>query len=109
ELKRELYRRTGQSQGRPESEAASARDAAAAELGLNVVDGKVPLPDLRIQYETAEGAIGRVALEAVTHHYHRHHLSEKRAAGFRLWGADTGGRKSAVADDHDLMGEIFDL
>jgi hypothetical protein len=109
ELKREIYRRTAAAQGRSEEEAAQVRDAAAAEFGLRVVDGKVPLPDLRIEYETGEGSMARVDLEAVTEHYHRRHLAEKRAAGFRLWGADEASRKSAVLDDHDLMGDIFEL
>jgi hypothetical protein len=109
ELKRELYGRTAGGQGRPKQEADQIRDAAAAEVGLRVVDGKVPLPDLRIEYEAADGTMARVDLEAVTGHYHRQHLAEKRAAGFRLWGADESGRKSAVRDDHDLMGDIFDL
>src|SRR5262249_11680873 len=73
ELKRELYRRTAGEQGRSREEAAQIRDAAAAELGLKVVDGKVPLPDLRIEYEAADGTMARVDLDAVTGHYHRQH------------------------------------
>ena len=37
--------------------------------GLQLVRGKIPLPDLRIEYETREGETARVDLELATEHY----------------------------------------
>jgi len=46
-----------------------------------VVDGKVSLPDLRIEYTNEEMEVARVDLELATDHYHAGHLAEKARAG----------------------------
>ena len=58
----------------------------AARNGLPVLKGKIQLPDLRIEYETADGNPARVDLELATHHYHGSHLAAKAAAGFDFTG-----------------------
>jgi len=45
------------------------RNEIAARHGLEVVRGKVPVPDLRIEYETRDGEAARVDLELLTEHY----------------------------------------
>ncbi len=79
--------------------------------GLKVVDGKIRLPDLRIEYETANGEAARVDLELATEHYRGEHMSAKSLAGFKIY-ADSrsfppGGSygRSAISDDHAI--EIF--
>jgi hypothetical protein len=59
----------------------------AAELNLQVVDGRVMLPDLRVEYEDERGAVGRVDLEVATGNYRGAHLAAKMSAGFRVYGA----------------------
>ena len=53
--------------------------------GLQFVKGKIPLPDLRIEYETREGEMARVDLELATEHYRGRHLAEKVKAGFSIY------------------------
>src|SRR6516164_6600268 len=83
ELKEELYRKLGRAQAREKNEAFHLKHAFAQELHLPVVDGKVSLPDLRIEYTNQEMEIVRVDLELATDHYHAGHLAEKVRAGFQ--------------------------
>jgi hypothetical protein len=53
--------------------------------GLQVVGGRIPLPDLRLEYETAEGDLTKVDLELATHHYHGAYALEKARVGFKLY------------------------
>ena len=79
--------------------------------GLSVIRGKIRLPDLRIEYETASGESARVDLELATEHYRGDHMAAKEGAGFKIYadsrsfppGCSYG--KSAVFDDHTT--EIF--
>jgi hypothetical protein len=45
--------------------------------GLQVVRGKIPVPDIRIEYETRDGERTRVDLELATSHYRGRNLAEK--------------------------------
>jgi hypothetical protein len=54
---------------------------------LPIVDGHLELPDLRIEYETPEGAIEYRDVELVTEHYSRGQLAGKAQAGFSLYRA----------------------
>jgi hypothetical protein len=58
--------------------------------GLRLIGGKIPIPDLRIEYETAEREHSSVDLELVTEHYRGAKLAEKVRAGFSLY-APRGG------------------
>lgn len=42
------------------------KDQIAQKQGLNVINGKIPLPDLRVEYETAELEVRHVDLERAT-------------------------------------------
>ena len=83
----------------------------AHENGLQVVQGKIRLPDLRIEYETANGEAARVDLELATEHYRGDHMSAKSQAGFKIYAdsrsfpPDGSYGRSAVFDDHEI--EIF--
>jgi hypothetical protein len=52
---------------------------------LPVVDGHLELPDLRLEYETADGRLETRDIEVVTEHYSRSQLSGKARAGFALY------------------------
>jgi hypothetical protein len=64
----------------------------AQEQHLKVVNGKIPLPDLRIEYEGPDGEQDMRDLEYVTEHYRARSLAEKAAAGFTLYGDQKRGR-----------------
>jgi hypothetical protein len=82
------------------------QESVARENGLRVVDGKIPLPDLRIEYETPDGRLERIDLELTTDDYRESQLREKVRAGFRLYGASRsiGGR---VPDERELTRRIL--
>jgi len=55
--------------------------------GLPIIDGHLELPDLRLEYETADGRVEHRDLELVTEHYSRSQLAGKARAGFGLYRA----------------------
>ena len=82
----------------------------ARENGLTVVDGKIPLPDLRIEYETPTGELAHVNLELATEHYHGAALEAKAEAGFKMYAADgSESRLSRVLEERDIIAEILSL
>jgi hypothetical protein len=64
----------------------------AAAHGLSVIGGHLELPDLRIEYETADGRHESRDVELVTEHYSRAQLAGKAQAGFALYRAAGSGR-----------------
>jgi hypothetical protein len=110
ELKRDLYRELAKLKSLPPSEQEEKREQIAKEHGLKVVDGKIPLPDLRIEYETRDHEQSRVDLELATRDYRGHHLAEKGKAGFSIYApADDASRVRAAAQDPHLISEILSL
>lgn len=78
--------------------------------GLRLVRGKIPLPDLRIEYETRDGEMARVDLELATEHYRGRNLAEKVRAGFSIYAhaQDAAGLRR-VLDQRELTAEILSL
>jgi DNA-binding MarR family transcriptional regulator len=110
ELKRDLYRELAKLKSLPQSEQDARREQIAQDNGLKVVDGKIPLPDLRIEYETRDHEQSRVDLELATRDYRGHHLAEKGKAGFSIYApADDASRVRAAAQDPHLISEILSL
>ena len=66
--------------------------AFATATDLPIVDGHLELPDLRIEYEGADGRVAYRDVELVTEHYSRSQLAGKAAAGFALYRAAGAGR-----------------
>jgi hypothetical protein len=88
----------------------AARPEIAARHGLQMVRNKIPVPDLRIEYETGSGGMSRVNLELVTMHYRGRHVRDKVHAGFSLYtprGETDHLRR--VLDQHELTAEILSL
>ncbi len=52
--------------------------------GLPVVDERVQFPDVRIEYEHADGRLDREDLELVTGHYNSRQMAAKQASGFTI-------------------------
>jgi hypothetical protein len=89
---------------------AAALQAIAEKHGLQVVRGKIPVPDVRIAYETEAGERARVDLELVTSHYRGRDLSEKVCAGFSLYArAYEVGNLRRVLHQRNLTAEILSL
>ncbi len=87
-----------------------ARPEIAARHGLQVVRNKIPIPDLRIEYETPDGDTARVNLELVTEHYRGRHVADKVHAGFSLYTPHgEADHLRRVLDQHELTAEILSL
>jgi len=110
ELKRDLYRDRAKLKSLPPSEQSARQEEIAQEHGLRVVDAKIPLPDLRIEYETRGHEQARVDLELATRDYRGNQLAEKGKAGFSIYApADDASRVRAAAQDPHLILEILSL
>lgn len=88
----------------------SAMPEIAARHALSVVRGRIPLPDLQIEYATRDGDVARVNLELVTEHYRGRSVGQKVRAGFRLYTphGETD-RLRRVLDQHELTADILSL
>lgn len=78
--------------------------------GLSVVNGKIPVPDLRVEYDTSEMERQHVDLELATRNYRPRALSEKAKAGFSLYARreDTS-RLRRVLDEREITARILSL
>jgi hypothetical protein len=84
--------------------------AVAEQHGLLVVSGKIPLPDVRIEYDTPEGERARVDIELATSHYRFRNLVEKVRAGFSIYAhASDVSNFRRVLDQRKLTTEILSL
>ena len=93
--------------------ASSAKDERirlASAYDLNVVKDKIPVPDLRIEYEDECRDIHRLDLEIATRDYRPQGLAEKAKAGFHLFARPQDHPKlRRVLDTHEITAEIFAL
>jgi len=89
---------------------ADSKHAVAEKHELQVVRGKIPVPDVRIEYETRDGERARVDLELATGHYRGRNLVEKVLAGFALYAhADDVSKLRRILDQRELTAEILSL
>jgi hypothetical protein len=108
ELKRDLYRERARL-GERNNDVIEVK-ALAERHWLKAVDGKIPLPDLRIEYQTAELELRRLDLELATHHYRPRGIAEKAKAGFALYSPrDDAPRLRRILDEQELTARIFAL
>lgn len=108
EFKKRLYRDLAKL-GKDRN-SAGGKHAVAERHGLQVVRGKIPIPDIRIEYETRDGERARVDLELATGHYRGRNLSEKVRAGFSLYArAEDASKLRRVLDQRELTAEILSL
>lgn len=83
ELKDELYSRIARALKSRQESPQSIREEMAQRYHLKVVDGKIPIPDLRVEYvNESDMQIQRRDLELATDHYRPRGLSDKARAGF---------------------------
>jgi len=108
ELKRNLNRdlaRLG-----PEKDNPDRKSEVAEKHHFQVVNGKIPVPDLRVEYETPELELRHVDLELATRDYRPRAMAEKAAAGFSLYGrAEDASRLRRVLDEREITAGILTL
>jgi hypothetical protein len=94
----------------PEKDDADAKRRIAESHGLQVVNGKIPVPDLRIEYETPELELRHVDLELATRDYRPRAMAEKAAAGFSFYGRPEDiSRLRRVLDEREITARILTL
>ena len=72
--------------------------------------GKIPVPDLRIEYETPDQETARVDLELATEHYRFRNIAQKVRAGFSIYArAQDVSNLRRVLDQRELTAEILSL
>jgi hypothetical protein len=77
---------------------------------LKIVNGKIPVPDLRVEYETPELELRRVDLELATRDYRPRAMAEKASAGFSLYGrSEEASRLRRVLDEREITARILTL
>jgi hypothetical protein len=111
ELKRELYSRLARASRDKSRAPERVREQVAERFHLKTVSGKIPIPDLRIEYtKENDNQIQRLDLELVTEHYRPQGLSEKARAGFQIYArrCETD-RLRRIRDDLDLTTAILRL
>jgi hypothetical protein len=94
----------------PEKDDPDAKERIAEKHGLQVVNGKIPVPDLRVEYETRELELRHVDLELATRDYRPRAMAEKAAAGFSLYGrSEDASRLRRVLDEREITARILTL
>jgi DNA-binding PadR family transcriptional regulator len=87
-----------------------AKEGIAERHGLRTVNGKIPVPDIRIEYETADLELRHKDLELATQHYRPQGIAEKAKAGFAIYShSEDAPRLRRVLDNHDITGRILAL
>ena len=110
ELKRSVNRQLARLQSLPASEQAERKREIAEENSLPIVNGKVALPDLRLEYEGPDQELGKVDLELVTGDYHAQALAAKAQTGFAMYALpEDAARLRPAMSDPEIMLEILSL
>ncbi len=75
---------------------------------MGVINGRVVVPDLQIEYENSEAQIARVNLKFATSHYRPGQLQAKVQTGFTLYAAaQDSDRLRRVLNDREITAEIL--
>jgi hypothetical protein len=104
----------------PKRDMAEIKEQVAKQHELPFVDGKIQIPDARIDYdlprETGQdidqgSRTGHQDIEVLTAAYHAGHLRSKAQAGFRNYASasDRASLSAKIEDDSHLMENILDL
>lgn len=108
ELKEELYRAL--SKAGPAKNPEYERMYIANRHGLKVLDGTIPIPDLRIEYEAQAREIEHIDLEFATREYRAQGMASKVRAGFHLFARHQDmPRLRRVLNEQELTARIFAL
>jgi DNA-binding MarR family transcriptional regulator len=110
ELKKSVNRKLAKLSSLSEEEQARRKSEVANDHGLTVVNGRIQIPDLRLEYEDQEHNPATVELELATGHYRHGSLAAKSSAGFKIYAsANDAVRLRRAMPDPEIMQEIFVL
>jgi hypothetical protein len=110
ELKRSVNHKLAKLQSLPASEQAEQKRQIAEENSLPIVNGKVALPDLRLEYEGPDQELAKVDLELITGEYHAQGLKAKAQTGFAMYGLpEDAARLRPAMSDPEIMLDILSL
>ena len=74
------------------------------------VDGKISLPDLRIEHEPADGERAHIDLEFDTEYYRPARMSQKLRAGFKIYGVNSTSRgRRGEWEGRELTAQVLAL
>jgi len=108
ELKGNLFRDLAKAEREGKSD--QAQSEVAEKHGLQVVGGKIPVPDLRIEYETPDHELARLDLELATEHYRARNIAQKARAGFSIYArAEDASNLRRILDQQELTAKILQL
>ncbi len=97
---------------------AEIKQQAAKQQELPFVDGRIQIPDARIEFDRKlesdqdQGSrTGHEDIEVLTAAYRPGHLRAKAQAGFHAYaaGADRASITAKIEDEHDMMRDVLDL
>jgi hypothetical protein len=110
ELRHSINRRLAKLNSLPWEERMQQKEQIAQEHDLRVVNGRIPLPDVRLEYEGPDQQLAKVDLELVTEHYPRGSLALKAKAGFAIYAfAEDAARLRPAMQDPEIMLDILSL
>jgi len=116
ELKATLNKELATAKNLPKGQESAKLEELARQHDLKIVAGKIPVPDVRVEYETREGDIAHIDLEYVTGNYRASAIAEKARAGFTLYAPSgfqttSGGSAGRKVQDEfpSLAAEIISL
>jgi hypothetical protein len=111
ELKQDLYASLARASRDKSRDRETIKEEVARRHHLRVVHGKIPIPDLRIEYANEnDNEIRRRDLELATDHYRPRGLTEKARAGFELYAKrEDADRLRRIRDDRELSAAIYPL
>ena len=108
ELKKNLYRDLAKVE-RTRNSSDTKRDVTERH-GLRVVRGRIPLPDLRIGYQTPEHELTQIDLELAIEHYRFKNIAEKIRAGLAIYAlAQDAPNLRRVLELREITAEILNL
>ncbi len=108
ELKRRIHRDLARLEQQPPT--SEARREIAERHGLVVLGNKIQVPDLRLEYETADHERKQIDLELATRNYRPQALAQKAKAGFSLYAPrEDASKLRRVLDEAELTARILAL
>jgi hypothetical protein len=94
----------------PEKDNPDRKREVAEKHHLRVVNGKIAVPDLRVEYENPELELRHVDLELATRDYRPRAIAAKAAAGFSLYArSEDASRLRRVLDEREITAGILTL
>jgi hypothetical protein len=110
EFKKKVYAELNKAGDYGEMSYARRQEELAQLYELPMVDGTIALPDLRIEFETADGDRAHIDLELATENYRPGHMRQKTRAGFKLYGVNTTSRGHRAGwEGRELTADVLAL